>query len=98
MSSLVKPHGGGDLKPLLLEGDALASEQERAASLPKVNVSSREALTTVSLSGRIFAAITARECCVNRALARAFPVSYSVHTSSPDAATHFEPSPEKSTW
>jgi sulfate adenylyltransferase len=43
MSSLVKPHGGGDLKPLLLEGDALAAEKERAASLPKVNVSSREA-------------------------------------------------------
>ena len=43
MSSLVKPHGGGDLKPLLLEGDALASAKDRAASLPKVNVSSREA-------------------------------------------------------
>ena len=43
MSSLVKPHGGGDLKPLLLEGDALAAEKQRAAGLPKVNVSSREA-------------------------------------------------------
>ena len=43
MSSLVKPHGGGDLKPLLLEGDALASEINRAASLPKVNIASREA-------------------------------------------------------
>jgi sulfate adenylyltransferase len=43
MSSLVKPHGGGDLKPLLLEGDALAAEKKRAASLPKVNISSREA-------------------------------------------------------
>jgi len=43
MSSLVKPHGGGELKPLLLEGDALASEKTRAASLPKVNISSREA-------------------------------------------------------
>ena len=43
MSSLVKPHGGGDIKPLLLQGDALASEKDRAASLPKVNVSSREA-------------------------------------------------------
>ena len=42
MSSLVKPHGG-DLKPLLLEGDALASEKTRAASLPKVNIASREA-------------------------------------------------------
>jgi len=43
MSSLVKPHGGGDLKPLLLEGAALAAETERAASLPRVNISSREA-------------------------------------------------------
>jgi len=36
MSTLVKPHGGGELKPLLLEGDALAAEKARAASLPKV--------------------------------------------------------------
>ena len=43
MSNLVKPHGGGDLKPLLLEGDAMAAEQVRADGLPKVNVSSREA-------------------------------------------------------
>ena len=43
MSTLVKPHGGGDLKPLLLEGDALAAEQARAKDLPKVEVSSREA-------------------------------------------------------
>ena len=43
MSNLVKPHGGGNLKPLLLEGGALAAEQQRAAGLPKVNVSSREA-------------------------------------------------------
>jgi sulfate adenylyltransferase len=43
MSTLVKPHGGGDLKPLLLEGDALAAEQARAAGLTKINVSSREA-------------------------------------------------------
>jgi sulfate adenylyltransferase len=43
MSTLVKPHGGGELKPLLLEGEALAAEQARAASLPKVTVSSREA-------------------------------------------------------
>jgi sulfate adenylyltransferase len=43
MSTLVKPHGGGELKPLLLEGDALAAEQARAEGLHKVNVSSREA-------------------------------------------------------
>jgi sulfate adenylyltransferase len=43
MSTLVKPHGGGELKPLLLEGKALAAEQARAAGLTKLNVSSREA-------------------------------------------------------
>ena len=43
MSNLVNPHGGGDLKALLLEGSALDAEVTRAASLPKVSVSSREA-------------------------------------------------------
>ena len=43
MSRLVRPHGGGELKPLLLEGEALAQEKSRAASLPQVTVSSREA-------------------------------------------------------
>ena len=43
MSTLVKPHGGGDLKPLLLEGEALAAEKARAEGLTKINVSSREA-------------------------------------------------------
>ncbi|QKT03154.1 sulfate adenylyltransferase [Ectothiorhodospiraceae bacterium 2226] len=42
-SKLVKPHGGGGLNPLLLEGDALREEQARAAGLPKVTISSREA-------------------------------------------------------
>ncbi|MDH3527459.1 MAG: sulfate adenylyltransferase [Gammaproteobacteria bacterium] len=43
MSTLVKPHGSNKLKPLLLEGKALATEKARAEGLPKVNVSSREA-------------------------------------------------------
>ncbi len=43
MSNLVNPHGGGDLKPLLLEGAALETEKARASGLPKVNISSREA-------------------------------------------------------
>jgi sulfate adenylyltransferase len=42
MSTLVKPHGSKALKPLLLEGKALAAERERAATLPKVLISSRE--------------------------------------------------------
>jgi sulfate adenylyltransferase len=42
MSKLVNPHGGGELKPLLLEGEALAAERARAETLPKLTVSSRE--------------------------------------------------------
>lgn len=42
MSSLVKPHGADELKPLLLEGEALQAEQQRAAELPQLKMSSRE--------------------------------------------------------
>ena len=42
MPGLVKPHGGGSLKPLMLEGAALAAERARAATLPGLRVSSRE--------------------------------------------------------
>jgi sulfate adenylyltransferase len=41
--ALVNPHGGGALKPLLLEGQALKNEQARAKTLPQLKVSSREA-------------------------------------------------------
>jgi ATP sulfurylase len=41
--ALVNPHGGGPLKPLLLEGEAVKAELARAQSLSKVKVSSREA-------------------------------------------------------
>ena len=40
--ALVKPHGGGDLNPLLLQGKALADELKLADTLPKITVSSRE--------------------------------------------------------
>ena len=40
--NLVEPHGGKELKPLLLAGDELAKEQERAKGLKQVPVSSRE--------------------------------------------------------
>jgi len=42
MPGLVRPHGGGNLKPLLLKGDALATERTRASLLPRLRVSSRE--------------------------------------------------------
>ncbi|MBU6484213.1 MAG: sulfate adenylyltransferase [Betaproteobacteria bacterium] len=42
MKALVSPHGSTTLRPLLLEGQALAQERERAATLPALRVSSRE--------------------------------------------------------
>lgn len=42
MATLVNPHGGETLKPLLLEGDALSAETTRAKTLPKISISSRE--------------------------------------------------------
>jgi sulfate adenylyltransferase len=42
MSALVRPHGGMELKPLLLAGAELEQERRRAQSLPRVRVSSRE--------------------------------------------------------
>ncbi|HTY02956.1 MAG TPA: sulfate adenylyltransferase [Rhodocyclaceae bacterium] len=47
--ALVNPHGGGPLKPLLLEGSALKAEQTRAKSLPQLKISSREAGDVVML-------------------------------------------------
>lgn len=43
MSRLVKPHGAERLKPLLMEGEELGAELQRAQTLPKVPISSREA-------------------------------------------------------
>jgi sulfate adenylyltransferase len=42
MTNLVRPHGGTELRPLLLEGSALAAELRHAKELPRVRVSSRE--------------------------------------------------------
>ncbi len=42
MAGLVRPHGGGPLRPLMLAGGALAAEREHARKLPEVRVSSRE--------------------------------------------------------
>ena len=42
MSRLVNPHGGGELKPLLLTGDAQAAELARAKSMKQIKMSSRE--------------------------------------------------------
>jgi sulfate adenylyltransferase len=42
MSRLVPPHGGGALRPLLVDEARAAHERRRAASLPQLRVSSRE--------------------------------------------------------
>jgi len=42
MSKLVNPHGGGSLKPLLLQGTALTEEKKRAQNFPRVKISPRE--------------------------------------------------------
>ena len=42
MTKLVRPHGGAELQPLLLEGSELAAELRHARELPRVRVSSRE--------------------------------------------------------
>ncbi|MBI3900410.1 MAG: sulfate adenylyltransferase [Gammaproteobacteria bacterium] len=43
MAKLVNPHGGGELKPLLLEGAARTQELAHAKSLKQIRISSREA-------------------------------------------------------
>ncbi len=43
MSTLVSPHGSASLRPLLLTGAELETERTRAATLPAVQLSSREA-------------------------------------------------------
>ncbi len=40
--ALVSPHGGGELNPLLLEGEKLLAERARARTLPQVRISPRE--------------------------------------------------------
>ncbi len=49
MDELVAPHGSDALRPRLLEGEALDAARERAATLPRVRLSSREAGDLVML-------------------------------------------------
>jgi len=42
MASLVAPHGGRGLRPLLVEGERAAEARRRAQTLPQLRVSSRE--------------------------------------------------------
>ena len=36
VSNLVPPHGAAELRPLLVEGDALSEEKRRAEALPRL--------------------------------------------------------------
>ena len=49
MSNLVNPHGGGELKPLLLEGNERAAELKKAEGLKKVPMTSRETSDLIML-------------------------------------------------
>ncbi len=40
--ALVRPHGGGELNPLLLKGEKLTAERTLARTLPPIRISSRE--------------------------------------------------------
>lgn len=42
MTRLVRPHGGDELKPLMLKGEALAEAKHRAAEFARVPLSWRE--------------------------------------------------------
>jgi sulfate adenylyltransferase len=48
-SNLVSPHGGGPLKPLLLQGEELKAEMKKAEGLPKVMMTSRETSDCIML-------------------------------------------------
>jgi len=49
LSKLVPAHGGGALKPLLLEGQARAEEVRKAARLKRVPMTSRETSDLIML-------------------------------------------------
>lgn len=53
VSHLVPPHGG-ELRPLLLDGEELASARERALSMPVVRMSSRETSDLIMLGTGAF--------------------------------------------
>src|SRR5690606_40329104 len=42
VNALPRPHGGARLSPRLLQGSSLEDERQRASSLPRIPVSSRE--------------------------------------------------------
>ena len=58
MSRLVNPHGGGELKPLLLSGKEREEELARARSLPVIPMTSRETSDLIMLGIGAFTPLT----------------------------------------
>ncbi|MBI4667031.1 MAG: sulfate adenylyltransferase [Nitrospinae bacterium] len=58
MSKLVNPHGGGELKPLLLQGKEREAELKKAQSLPKVVMTSRETSDLIMMGIGAFTPLT----------------------------------------
>ncbi len=58
MSKLVQPHGGGELKPLLLEEAQREEEIKRAGNLTKVNMTSRETSDLIMMGIGAFTPLT----------------------------------------
>jgi len=60
-SRLVPPHGG-ELKPLLLQGDALASARDAATGIPQIRMSSRETSDLVMMATGAFSPLNGFMC------------------------------------
>ena len=59
MSDLIVPHGKEEkLIPLLLEGDALKAEAEKAKGLKSINITSREASDLIMMGIGAFTPLT----------------------------------------
>jgi sulfate adenylyltransferase len=97
MDLLVKPHGKErTLKPLLLEGDELAAEQQRAATLKKFPITSRETGDTIMMGIGGFTPLTGfmgsadwKGVCTDMAMADGtfWPIPVTVSVTAEDAAT-----------
>jgi len=96
MSKLVKPHGSDSLKPLLLDGAARKAELERAKTLPKIKLSSREMGDVIMLGIGGFTPLTGfmtkadwQGVCDGMKMASGLfwpiPITLSTHNSSADS-------------
>jgi len=97
MDLLVRPHGKEHtLKPLLLEGDELAAERERAATLKKFPITSRETGDTIMMGIGGFTPLTGfmgsadwKGVCTDMAMEDGtfWPIPVTVSVTTEDAAT-----------